>query len=158
MELLCAEFCGSSELFQRLYQRTKVVMAGFGAFSVIWLANLPVKPLGREDPLEKGRTTHSSTLAWRIPRTEEPGGLQLMGLQRVRHNWGTNTFTFFFLQFSDTGGVLVWSVSSAPEPFTSTLGLPKSSLSVSITLGTLIVCVCVCLHIHTNTQTHTHTD
>ena len=39
--------------------------------------------LGREDPLEKEMATHSSILAWRIPRTEEPGGLQSMGLQRV---------------------------------------------------------------------------
>ena len=39
---------------------------------------------GQEDPLEKGMATHSSVLAWRIPWTEEPGGLQSMGLQRVR--------------------------------------------------------------------------
>ena len=38
--------------------------------------------------------THSSILAWRIPWTEEPGGLQSMGLQRVRQNWATNIFTF----------------------------------------------------------------
>ena len=42
--------------------------------------------LGWEDPLEKGVATHSSTLAWRIPQTEETGGLQSMGSQRVRHN------------------------------------------------------------------------
>ena len=41
---------------------------------------------GWEDPLEKGMATHSSVLAWRIPWTEEPGGLQSMGLQRVGHN------------------------------------------------------------------------
>ena len=45
-----------------------------------------VQSLGQEDPLEKGMVTHSSTLAWRIPRTEEPGGLQSVGLQRVGHN------------------------------------------------------------------------
>ena len=45
-----------------------------------------VRFLGWEDPLEKGMATHSSILAWRIPRTEEPGGLQSMGLQRVGHN------------------------------------------------------------------------
>ena len=45
-----------------------------------------VLSLGREDPLEKELTTHSSILAWRIPWTEEPGGLQSMGLQRVRHD------------------------------------------------------------------------
>ena len=39
-----------------------------------------------EDPLEKGMATHSSILAWRIPRTEEPGGLQSMGPQRVGHD------------------------------------------------------------------------
>ena len=42
-----------------------------------------VQSLGREDPLEKGMATHSSILAWRIPRTEEPGGLQSMGSKRL---------------------------------------------------------------------------
>ena len=42
-----------------------------------------VRPLGWEDPLEKEMATHSSILAWRIPWTEEPGGLGSMGLQRV---------------------------------------------------------------------------
>ena len=50
-----------------------------------------VRSLGWEDILEKGMATHSSTLAWKIPWTEEPGGLQSMGLQRVRHNWATHT-------------------------------------------------------------------
>ena len=45
-----------------------------------------VQSLGQEDPLEEGMATHSSALAWRIPWTEEPGGLQYMGLQRVRHD------------------------------------------------------------------------
>ena len=45
-----------------------------------------VLSLGSEDPQEKGMTTHSSILAWRIPQTEEPGELQSMGLQRVGHN------------------------------------------------------------------------
>ena len=43
------------------------------------------QPLGQEDPLEKGKATLSSILAWRIPLTEEPGGLQAMGSQRVGH-------------------------------------------------------------------------
>ena len=46
-----------------------------------------VQSLGQEDPLEKAMATHSSILAWRISWTEEPGGLQYMGLQRVRHDW-----------------------------------------------------------------------
>ena len=45
-----------------------------------------VRSLGWEDPLEKEMVTHSSTLAWKIPWTEEPGRLQSMGSQRVRHN------------------------------------------------------------------------
>ena len=46
-----------------------------------------VQSLGREDPLQEGMVTHSSILAWRIlPWTEELGGLQSMGLQRVRHD------------------------------------------------------------------------
>ena len=49
--------------------------------------------LGRDDPLEKGMTLHSSIPAWRIPWTEEAGGLQSMGLQRVRHDRATSTFT-----------------------------------------------------------------
>ena len=43
-----------------------------------------VQSQGKEDPLEKGMANHSSILAWRIPWTEQPGGLQSMGLQRVR--------------------------------------------------------------------------
>ena len=46
----------------------------------------PGRFLGQEDPLEKGMTTHSSTLAWRRPWTEEPGGLQSMGTQKVGHD------------------------------------------------------------------------
>ena len=45
--------------------------------------------LGREDPLEKEIATHSSILPWEIPWTEEPGGLQSSGLQRVGHNLAT---------------------------------------------------------------------
>ena len=49
-----------------------------------------VRSLGREDPLEKEMATHSSTLAWKIPWTEEPGMLQSMGSQRVGHDWATS--------------------------------------------------------------------
>ena len=59
------------------------------------LKNLPVmretqvQSLGWEDPLEKGIATHSSIPAWRIPWTEEAGGWQSMGLQRLIHDWVT---------------------------------------------------------------------
>ena len=57
--------------------------------------------LGGEDPLEKEMATHSSTLAWKIPRREEHGRLQSMGPQRVGHNWATS-LSFFLQSFSLT--------------------------------------------------------
>ena len=57
-----------------------------------WIKNLPemqdtwVQLLGQEDSMENGMATHSSILAWRIPWTEEPGGLHSMQLQRVRQD------------------------------------------------------------------------
>ena len=59
-----------------------------------------VQSLGREDPLEKEMATNSSTLAWKIPWTEEPGRLQSMGSQRVRHDWATSLhFTLLACKF-----------------------------------------------------------
>ena len=54
-----------------------------------------VRSLDWEDPLEKGIATHSSIFAWTSPWTEEPGGLQSIGSQRVGRDWVTNTFTYF---------------------------------------------------------------
>ena len=79
----------------------------WGSLVAQMVKNLPamwetwVLSLGWEDPLEKGKATHSSILPWRIPWAEKPGGLQSMRLQRVRQDWVTNTFTvslFFFSQ------------------------------------------------------------
>ena len=67
------------------------------------LAAMPetrVQSLGREDPLEKGIANQSSILAWRIPSTEKPGGLQSTGSQRVRHNWSTDTLVDTFTSLS----------------------------------------------------------
>jgi len=50
-----------------------------------------IQSLGQENPLEEEMATHSSILAWRIPWTQEAGGRQAIGLQRVGHNWETNT-------------------------------------------------------------------
>ena len=84
-----------------------LVFFPFLGFCTLWpfLGDLVVKnppamretqvlSLGQEDPLEEGMATHSSILAWRVPWTEEPGGLQSMGLPRAGHNWVINTFTF----------------------------------------------------------------
>ena len=63
-----------------------------------------VRPLGWEDPLEEGMATHSSILAWEIPWTGEPGGLQSMGSQRVGHDWATkciHTHVYFYWSIVD---------------------------------------------------------
>ena len=57
------------------------------------LQEMQVRSLGCEDPSEGVMATYSSMLAWRIPWTEESGGLQSMGLSRGGHNLATNTFT-----------------------------------------------------------------
>ena len=62
-----------------------------------------VRSLDQADPLKKGKATHSTILTWRIPWTEEPGGLQSMWLQRVRHNWATHTHTL-----SKVYGIMFW--------------------------------------------------
>ena len=49
--------------------------------------------LGQEDPLEKGMAARCNILAWRMPWIEEPGRLQFMGCQKVRHDWAVNTFS-----------------------------------------------------------------
>ena len=67
---------------------------GLGGASLVaqMVKNLPavretrVQSLGQEDPLEEGMANHSDILAWKIPWTEEPGGLQFMGSERVRHD------------------------------------------------------------------------
>ena len=65
--------CGASLVAQ--------MVKSLPAMQEIW-----VQSLGQEDPLEKGVATHSCTLAWKSPWTDEPGGLKFMGSQRVRHD------------------------------------------------------------------------
>ena len=60
-------------------------------------------PLSQEDSLGKGIATHSSILAWRISWTEEPGGLQSVVSQTVKHDWETNTFTFYYRIYTEIG-------------------------------------------------------
>ena len=83
---------------QKKNQKLLSVETGKRTFLVAQIVkNLPaiqetqVQSLSLEDPLEKGMATHSSILAWMIPWTEEPGGLQSLGSQRVGHNRATNT-------------------------------------------------------------------
>ena len=65
----------------RLLARVVLVVKNLPAMQETWIPSL-----GWEDPLEKGVVTPSSSLAWRIPWSEEPGGLQFMGSQRVEHD------------------------------------------------------------------------
>ena len=95
--------------------------------------------------LEKGMTTHSSILAWRIPQTEDPGRLQSMGLQRVRYNWSDLAHTNIWLF------VILWTVacqapltmrffrkeywSWLPFPSPGDLPNPRDGTCVSCTAG-----------------------
>ena len=69
-----------------------------------------VRSLGQEDPLEKEMAPHSSILAWKIPWMEEPGRLQSMGSQRVRHNWVTSLTHYCLTGMCCCFHVLVWKL------------------------------------------------
>ena len=94
-----------------------------------------VRSLGLEDPLEKEMATHSSILAWRIPWTEEPGGLQTTGSQRVRHNWSDRAHT----HTSENRDLLLYFRPRPRNPapisflFLPCLMLPFFSLSIILT-------------------------
>ena len=100
----CGSKCHMSHAF--LYGRLSLLFWGFPGGSVV--KNLPanagdrVWSLSWEDPLEKETATHSSILAWEIPRTEEPGALQSMGCKRVRHNLETKQQLFTVLYWINT--------------------------------------------------------
>ena len=63
-----------------------LVTFGGSVVNLFAMQETRVRPLGQEDPLEEEMATHSSILAWRTPRTEEPGGLQSIGLKRVEYD------------------------------------------------------------------------
>ena len=84
-----------------------------------------VQSLGREDPLEKGMAIHSSTIAWRIPWTEEPGRLQSMGSQRVGHDWATSLIALFIIYW-------LFFISS------------RSLLNLSCIFSILVSRICIC--------------
>ena len=93
-----------------------------------------VQSLGRKDPLEKEMAPHSSTLAWRIPWTEEPGRLQSMGWQRVGHDWATSLhFTEIWTQINWLLKLVGWPwvvlflVYLVPHPFPA-MGFPSCIL------------------------------
>ena len=95
-----------------------------------------------EDPLEKG-ITHSSIFAWRIPWTEEPGGLQLMGLNRILHNQLTNTWTnHCWWSLRANGAYPFWiPIDQLLLPCTNTYDSDFSFLQCSIFSSSLSVLV-----------------
>ena len=93
-----------------LWKKFFVAVSLNSAYLVAEMVNyLPAVPetqawsLGREDPQEKGMATHSSILAWRTSWTGEPGGLQSMRSQRMRHCWAANTSLLV-----STVGLKIW--------------------------------------------------
>ena len=85
--MLFSFFCPATLVYQTV--KNWPAMQETWAGSLVW-----------EDPLEESMATHSSILAWRIQWTEEPGGLQSMGSQRVSHNWANNSIFYIFSKLS----------------------------------------------------------
>ena len=92
----CVNFCCMAKWFGYTDRASLVaqIVKNMPSIQEIW-----VQSLGWEDPLEKEMATHTCILAWRAPWREEPGGLQSMGSQRVRHDWVTNTYILFQYTF-----------------------------------------------------------
>ena len=110
-----------------------------GAFLVVQVLKYPpamqetwVWSLVKEDPLEEDMATHSSILAWEIPRIEESGRLQSIGSHRIRHNWATNTFTFSYSHHRNPNSLqLCWILLEALKGARAPLGREKHMWLVS---------------------------
>ena len=94
-----------------------------------------VRSLGRKDSLEKEMAPHSSTLAWKIPWMEEPGRLQSLGLQRVRHNWSNFTFFFFGCVTDLSSPIREWPCSFCSGSGVLTTGPPGKSKNMFLIQG-----------------------
>ena len=81
--------CSRPGGFRHIYVLPPGFPGGSAAKNLPTMQDSWIQSLGQKYPLEKEMATHSSVLCWRIPRTEEPGGLQSMGWQRVGHDWRT---------------------------------------------------------------------
>ena len=118
------------------------------------IKNLPaiqetwVWSLGREDPLEKGMATHTSTLASKIPQTEEPGRLQSMALQRVGHNWATS-LSFFIDVYLFINAVVRYLFFVASLCIFLHSGHLHKSLWILLSITVLIICAPE-YHMHSN--------
>ena len=95
-----------------------------------------VRSLGREDPLEKEMATHSGTLAWRIPWTEELGGLQSMGSHRVRHDWVTSLSRLVMAFLPRSKRLLI----SWLQSLSTVILEPKKMKSVTVSIVSASIC------------------
>ena len=103
-----------------------------------------VQSLGREDPLEKEMAINCSTLAWKIPWTEDPGRLQSIGSQRVGHNWATSLSSFLCCSkaFKFNSFLMIpfaWYIFSYHFTFKSSLLLYLHSFVGNICLGLCLI-------------------
>ena len=96
-----------------IYDRASLVAQTVKRLSTMW--ETQIQSLGWEDPLEKEMTIPSSTIAWKIPWTEEPGRLQSMGSQRVRHDWATLSYIYIWIYIYIYFSSKKWKVSKNLE-------------------------------------------
>ena len=100
-----------------------------------------VRSLVWEDPLEKEMAIHSRTIAWKIPWTEEPGGLQSMGSQRVGHDWATSLhFTSNDTREDSTHGHHQWSTPKSDWLYSSQPKMEKLYQFSSVTQSCPTLC------------------
>ena len=112
--LISLQSKGLSRVFSRTTVRKHQSLVAQTVKSLPAMQKIQVRSLGQEDPLEESMATHSRILAWRIPWTKEPGGLQSMGSQRVGHDGAKNTFTYRDKYISTR---LVYNIGSSSFPF-----------------------------------------
>ena len=108
----------------------------------------PMWFLGWEDPLEEGMEAHSNTLAWRIPWTEEAGGLQSMGSQRVGHNWATeHMYAAAAAKSLQSCPTLCDPIDGSPPGSARTLEWVVILYIYTYIHICIYVCVCICIYI-----------
>ena len=107
-----AQFEPWREAVSLIFDVICIRLQGFPVASAVKMQETWVRSLGREDSLEKEMATHSSIFAWRILWTEEPGGLQSIGSQRVRHNLATEHARKYWIEVTgcsvEMGSASLW--------------------------------------------------
>ena len=127
-------------IYHRILKIVPCTVWGFPNGSVVKnppaMQETQVWSLGQEDPLEEEEmATHSSILAWKIPRTEEPGVLRSMGLQKVRHDWATaHTYTLYCRTL-----LFIHSIYNGLR-----LLIPSHHSWISLVRACECTCMCVC--------------